>query len=99
MRKQLKPRNKIPKSVEPALLARPRARTFSKTRPLCSGFSCCKRRRLKSMAAAAKSVREGSLPGAGARRIDVSRPKRLPHRRWPVARFTYAFGVVRYCSQ
>ena len=36
-----------------------------------------------------------SSPFASARRTEVSRPKRLPHRRWPTARFTYAFGVVR----
>ena len=86
MRKKLKPRNSCPKSVEPELLARPRSRTLSKTRPLCSGLRRSRRRRLKSLATAVKSADFwSSLAEVWAKRMEVICPKRLAQSCFPFA--------------
>jgi hypothetical protein len=88
MMKKLKPRNRRLNGVVPAEASRPWSLTGWKAKPTDPGTS---RRRSRSASPSAVV-----LP-SGATRKAVTRPKRLPQSRCPVAKETNALGVRPCC--
>src|SRR5262245_40853700 len=95
IKKKLKYEKYAPKSVAPADAAAFCVSTSTVVKPADAGGTDAGTVPARRVAIAERS---GS-PLEGRNRTDVSRPYRVPHRRWPAASGMNAFGDVRYSFQ